>query len=51
MLKSGGKVSLLLKLRRWICVCVRKRLLDAGVRARVRPVILGGFACWCDKSD
>lgn len=49
MLKSIGKPSLLLKLGKWLCVCMPSRLMDEELRTRIRPLIFGGYAWWCDK--
>lgn len=51
VLKSVGKPALLLKLRTWRCVCMRSTSLDEGFRAIIRPLLLCGYACWCDKPD
>lgn len=51
MLQSLGKVSLFLRFRRWICVCVRKAQMDARLREQVRALRLGSLLCWCDRSD
>lgn len=51
MLQSIGKVSLLVRLLKWICVCVRKDRLDDELRARIRPWLIARFACWCDRVD
>jgi len=49
MLKNNGKASLLLKLGSRVCVCLRNNRMDAGLRARIRPFIIGWYACWFDK--
>lgn len=51
MLKSLGKPAMLLKLGALRCVCIRNKSLDATLRARVRPLVLLGYACWCDRPD
>jgi hypothetical protein len=50
MLKSIGKPSLLLKLGSLRCVCMPNRLMDDALRTRIRPLVFGGFAWWCDKA-
>lgn len=50
-MKSVGKPALLLKLGTWRCVCMRGTRLDEGFRAIIRPLLLCGYACWCDKPD
>jgi len=50
MLKNKGKASLLFKLGTRVCVCLRNNRMDAGLRARIRPLVIGWFACWCDKT-
>jgi len=51
MLKSAGTPALLLKLGTWRCMCMRNASLDEGLRARIRPLVFCGYACWCDKRD
>jgi hypothetical protein len=51
ILKSGGRAALVLRLGARLCVCLSRRALEPGVRKRIRPVIVGPFACWCDRSD
>jgi hypothetical protein len=51
MLKSIGKPALLLKLGSLRCVCMPNKLMDDALRMRIRPLIFGGFALWCDKPD
>ena len=51
MLKTVGKPALLVKIGAWRCICIRNTSLDDGLRARVRPLVLCGYACWCDKPD
>lgn len=51
MLKSAGTPALLLKLGTWRCMCIRNASLDEGLRARIRPLVFCGYACWCDKQD
>jgi hypothetical protein len=50
MLKNSIRTSLLLKLGRRVCVCLRKKHMDERTRARIRPLVIGRFACWFDKS-
>ena len=50
ILKNGIKTSLLLKLGSRVCVCLRNDRLDDSLRARIRPFVIGWFACWFDKS-
>ena len=50
MLKNSIRTSLLLRLGRRVCVCLRNNEMDAGARSRIRPLVIGRFACWCDKS-
>lgn len=50
ILKNGIKTSLLLKLGSRVCVCLRNDLIDDRLRARIRPFVIGWFACWFDKS-
>jgi hypothetical protein len=49
MLKSLGKATMHWRFGRWMCVCLRNKQMDAGLRARVRPYDLGWFSCWCDQ--
>lgn len=51
MLKSIGKPALLLKLGSRRCVCMPNKSMDDALRMRIRPLIFGGFAWWCDKPD
>ena len=51
MLKNLGKLSLLLKFGRRVCVCMPHGRLEGGIRNRIRPLKLGPLACWCDKSS
>ena len=51
MLKSNADATLLLKLGTRICVCMRKKRMDEGLLVRLRPLIFGGYAFWCDKPD
>jgi hypothetical protein len=51
MLRGLGKPALLLKLGDWRCVCMRSGRLEPGLRARLRALVLAGYACWCDRSD
>lgn len=51
MLRSLGKVSLFLRFRRWVCVCMRAKLVDPQLLERVRSWKIAGFVCWCDASD
>jgi hypothetical protein len=50
MLKSSGRPSLLLKIGGWVCICIRQRELNENLKQRLRPRMIGGLACWCDKS-
>jgi hypothetical protein len=50
MLKTGGKVTLLLKLRRWMCVCLPSRRMDPRLLTSIRPLRFGWLACWCDRA-
>lgn len=50
MLKSLGKVPLLLRFGRSACICLRSRDMDNTFRARVRPFVIGWYSCWCDRS-
>lgn len=49
MLKSLGKVSLLLRFGRRVCVCLPNEQLEDDLRERIRPLVVGHLACWCDK--
>lgn len=51
MLKPGKKVSFLARFGRWVCVCLPDRRLDDDLRARIKPLVFAGLACWCDKSQ
>ena len=51
MLRSLGRVSLFVRFGRWICVCMRKKLMDERLRAHIRPLYVAGLVCWCDRSD
>ena len=48
-MKSIGRPSLLLRLGERLCVCVRHARMDKGLKDRVRPLVFGGYACWCDR--
>ena len=50
MLKSLGTPSFLLRLGRRVCVCLPNKELNGNLRNRVRPLVIGRLACWCDKS-
>lgn len=50
VLRNGIRTSLLLKLGRRVCVCLRNDEMDSRLRARIRPFVIGWFACWIDKS-
>jgi hypothetical protein len=50
MLKNSIRTSLLLRLGRRVCVCLRNDHMDDRTRTRIRPFVIGRFACWCDKS-
>jgi len=50
VLKNAGKVSLLLRLGRHVCVCLPNRRLNGKLRASIRPWVIGWLACWCDRS-
>ena len=50
MLKSSGK-ALMLRFGRRVFVCLRSNRIDPGLRARIRPFVFGGFACWSDRSS
>ena len=50
MLKSLGKAALHLKFGNRVCVCLRNDSIDDRFRARIRPFVIGWFACWFDKS-
>ena len=49
MLTSSGKPALLIKLGRWLCMCMRNKQMNDELRARIRPLVFGRYACWCDK--
>ncbi len=49
MLQSLGKAALHLRLGKRVCVCLRNKLMDKGLRAAVRPMVFGWFSCWCEK--
>lgn len=49
VLKNAGRASLLLRLGSRVCICLRNDRMDAGLRARIRPRVIGWLACWCDK--
>jgi hypothetical protein len=51
VLKSQTRVSLLLRFRRWMFVCVRSKDIDDRLLSSLRPWAFAGFACWCDRSD
>ncbi len=51
MLRSIGKPSLLLKLGARRCVFLPIRYMDEALRSRIRPMIIGRYAMWCDKPD
>lgn len=46
----AGKVTFLVRFGRWVCACLPKSRMDEDALARIRPLLLGGLACWCDKS-
>lgn len=50
-LESLGKALLLLRFGRHICICLPSRRLSQGLRDRIRPLVFGGVACWCDRSS
>jgi hypothetical protein len=50
VLKNSIRTSLLLKLGSRVCVCLRNDQMDPRMRARIRPFVIGWFACWFDKS-
>jgi hypothetical protein len=33
-----------------MCTCLPDQQLDDDMRARIRPVVIGWLACWCDRS-
>jgi len=49
ILKSLGKVSLLFRFGRRVCVCLPNEQLQDELRDRIRPLVVGHLACWCDK--
>ena len=51
MLKSLGSPALLMRFGSRVYVCMRKKCMQHELLERVRPIILGGYACWCDKPD
>lgn len=51
MLSSNGKPLLLLKFGTWLCVCVRNKRIEDGLRVRIRPWVFAGYACWCDRPN
>lgn len=51
MLKASERPGLLLRLGKRLCVCMRNRSLDRELRGRIRPFVIGRFACWCDKAS
>ena len=50
ILRNGIRTTLLLKLGSRVCVCLRNDHMDDDVRARIRPFVIGSFACWFDRS-
>ena len=50
ILRNGIRTTLLLKLGSRVCVCLRNDHMDDNIRARIRPFVIGWFACWFDKS-
>lgn len=44
------KVPFKLWLGRWFCTCLRDGDLDDEARGRIRPTVIGWFACWCDRT-
>jgi hypothetical protein len=49
MLKTTGNSALTFKFGHRLFICLRSRHLDAALRERINPFVLGGLACWCDK--
>ena len=50
MLRSSGKPYFFLKFFRRVCVCLRSDDLNADLRDRIRPWVIGRFACWVDRA-
>ncbi len=50
MLKNLGRASVMLRLGKRVCVCLPNSRLSAGLRAKIRPLVVAGLACWCDKA-
>ena len=50
MLRGVGKVSLMVRIRNFVCACMRRKLMDRQIREMVRPIRLGRFLCWCDRA-
>ena len=51
MIKTTGKMTLLLRLGRTVFACMPSRNMNPDMRTAIRPLVLGGFACWCDRSQ
>lgn len=51
MLYNLGKPTLLVKLGRLVCVCMRRSRLGSDMVERLRALHIAGLACWCDRSD
>lgn len=48
MLTSLGRAAFWMRLGPHVFVCMRKQRMDDGLVARIRPLVVGGFACWFD---
>ena len=51
MLQGKGRTTLLMRFGSRVCVCMRRRQLNAVLIDLIRPAMLGPYACWCDKVE
>ena len=34
-----------------VFVCMRNRVMGCSLHERIRPMVFGSYACWCDKPE
>jgi hypothetical protein len=49
MLTSLGKAAFWMRLGPRVFVCMPRQRMDDGLVARIRPLVVGGLACWFDR--
>lgn len=49
MLKSVGKALVHWRFGKKVCVCLRNKQMDQGLRNAVKPHDFGWFSCWCEQ--